>query len=172
LTSRNLRGRKKERRLNPLEDKNKTPEELRRYFAASAGFWMEAVLLQEKRCESRHGEEEPRGYAIDLSFYIVALCTLCEIAGHASGRPLNLESIVPPLKSLYRRWPNLRDVRHVLVHALPVMSDATSGHYGPSFAPGQMLNLLPGGRVSYLIDVREAKPMVRELYNALTQALE
>jgi len=157
------------RKPNPLEAKRRDPQDLKRYFLAVAEFWMEAIRLQEKRCEMKH--EGSRDFVADVIFYLVAVQHLREIARMASER-VGAAKAKAALDAFDQRWPKFKHLRDLIEHILPPESDPNAGHFGVSFLPGSIVDLRPGGEVEYLIDVRDANPSVEALYKGVTEALQ
>ena len=144
-------------------------ESLKGYYLAALSFWLEAMALQRSRCEGRH--DGPRDSMADIIFYVVCVQHIREVALQASRR-LSLVTATTALEVFDARWPTFRNLRDVLEHLLPVKPvDEVSGHFGVTFFPGSIENLLPGGNVEFLVEIRDttdsARTLARELENAL-----
>ena len=126
-----------------------------RYYLAAANFWFEVVQLQKARCQ----QEEKSGVEsrADLSFYVVAVQRLLEVARMTRDR-LGIREIGQAIDEFDARWPKFRELRNLEEHILgPSLNSPMGFTYFGDFVG----DLLPGGAVDYVIDVRDTRVIDR-----------
>jgi hypothetical protein len=141
-----------------------------RYLRNAADFWFEVIHLQKGRLLPEDTSSDVA--RADLTFFIVAVHTLREVARMANQR-LKSEGAKEALEKFDGRWPRLKELRDHEAHVLgPSQGDQSPlgiNYFGPFVA--DLKPARPGSSVEYLADARYMDADINELYQSLCDLL-
>lgn len=137
-----------------------------KYLRGALDLWNQAVQLQSQRCQNV--DADARTSRIDINFYIVSVKRLREVAFQTVQR-FDLDELREPLRQFDERWPNFAELRNRQEH----YRDPTGGYPSDTwYFTGSVVDLKPGGRVEYVVDVETMGPWAERLYDAAVSALD
>jgi hypothetical protein len=155
------------RRKNPLEAPASVPIEIKRSrWRAKANFWLAAAQLQAERCRSKDATAQSQ--IADLNFFIVACQRLRGVANSMKKFP----KVAEALAAFDERWSKLKALRDVQEHSYS-HHDPDHGFFGVTYFGEFVANLLPGGKVEYLVDTRwDMLDHLAELHRVIVAVIE
>lgn len=135
------------------------------YYQRALDFWLEASRIQQQRClEASPTDTHARA---DICFYVVAVQRIREAARMTADRA-GLIAAREALGEFDALWPQFADLRNDDEHIRGPWPDAPNT---TMYFPHAVAELLPAGRVKFLVHVKVTQEDVERLASRLGELL-
>lgn len=133
------------------------------YYARALDFWYRASKMQQSRCLASDGADW-RQLRADIAFYVVCVQRIREVARMAADRG-RVGEAREALQRFDTAWPRFTELRNQDEHI--TLGQAPTAHLGITYFPSSVCDLLPGGKVDYLVHLRGTQEDVDILVDTL-----